>query len=105
MRLSKPLIAAVGGYAVAGGLELALLADLRVVEESSIMGIFSRRFGRYCCLLLLFHIEVLFCLRLRYAVISNGIALFINCIKPQLFYNFRVFLFEHLFIYNNKKAW
>ncbi|XP_067233266.1 enoyl-CoA hydratase EchA19 isoform X2 [Chanodichthys erythropterus] len=45
MRLSKPLIAAVSGYAVAGGLELALLADLRVVEESSIMGIFSRRFG------------------------------------------------------------
>ncbi|ROL51060.1 putative enoyl-CoA hydratase 1, peroxisomal [Anabarilius grahami] len=45
LRLSKPLIAAVSGYAVAGGLELALLADLRVVEESSIMGIFSRRFG------------------------------------------------------------
>ncbi|XP_043082999.1 2,3-dehydroadipyl-CoA hydratase isoform X2 [Puntigrus tetrazona] len=45
MRLSKPLIAAVSGYAVAGGLELALLADLRVVEESSIMGVFCRRFG------------------------------------------------------------
>uniref|UniRef100_A0A8C2FPD0 Bone morphogenetic protein 6 n=1 Tax=Cyprinus carpio TaxID=7962 RepID=A0A8C2FPD0_CYPCA len=43
--LSKPLIAAVSGYAVAGGLELALLADLRVVEESSIMGVFCRRFG------------------------------------------------------------
>jgi len=76
MRLSKPLIAAVSGYAVAGGLELALLADLRVVEESSIMGVFCRRFGRYCCL---FHIEVLFCLRLRYAVKSNGTALFNNC--------------------------
>ncbi|XP_051538441.1 enoyl-CoA hydratase EchA19-like isoform X2 [Myxocyprinus asiaticus] len=45
MRLSKPLIAAVSGYAVAGGLELALLADLRVMEESSIMGVFCRRFG------------------------------------------------------------
>lgn len=45
MRLSKPLIAALSGYAVAGGLELALLADLRVVEESSVMGVFCRRFG------------------------------------------------------------
>ncbi|XP_057178333.1 enoyl-CoA hydratase EchA19 isoform X2 [Triplophysa rosa] len=45
LKLSKPLIAAVSGYAVAGGLELALLADLRVVEESSIMGVFCRRFG------------------------------------------------------------
>lgn len=43
--LSKPLIAAVSGFAVAGGLELALLADLRVVEESAIMGVFCRRFG------------------------------------------------------------
>ncbi|XP_028826362.1 uncharacterized protein LOC114784816 isoform X2 [Denticeps clupeoides] len=45
MMLSKPLIAAVSGYAVAGGLELALLADLRVVEESAVMGVFCRRFG------------------------------------------------------------
>lgn len=45
MQLSKPLIAAVSGYAVAGGLELALLADLRVVEESAVMGVFCRRFG------------------------------------------------------------
>ncbi|XP_056440377.1 enoyl-CoA hydratase EchA19 [Gadus chalcogrammus] len=45
LQLSKPLIAAVSGYAVAGGLELALLADLRVVEESAIMGVFCRRFG------------------------------------------------------------
>lgn len=43
--LSKPLIAAVSGFAVAGGLELALLADLRVVEESAVMGVFCRRFG------------------------------------------------------------
>ncbi|KAJ8010573.1 hypothetical protein DPEC_G00076480 [Dallia pectoralis] len=43
--LSKPLIAVVTGYAVAGGLELALLADLRVVEESAVMGVFCRRFG------------------------------------------------------------
>lgn len=45
LELSKPLIAAVSGFAVAGGLELALLADLRVVEESAIMGVFCRRFG------------------------------------------------------------
>ncbi|XP_024136425.1 probable enoyl-CoA hydratase echA14 isoform X2 [Oryzias melastigma] len=45
LQLSKPLIAAVSGFAVAGGLELALLADLRVVEESAIMGVFCRRFA------------------------------------------------------------
>ncbi|XP_061661915.1 uncharacterized protein zgc:101569 isoform X2 [Syngnathoides biaculeatus] len=44
LQFSKPLIAAVTGYAVAGGLELALLADLRVLEESAIMGVFCRRF-------------------------------------------------------------
>jgi enoyl-CoA hydratase len=45
MMLSKPVIAAVAGYAVAGGLELALWCDLRVVEESAIFGVFCRRFG------------------------------------------------------------
>jgi enoyl-CoA hydratase len=45
LRLSKPVIAAVSGYAVAGGLELALWCDLRVMEESAIFGIFCRRFG------------------------------------------------------------
>ena len=45
LQLSKPLIAAVAGYAVAGGLELALLADLRVVEEDATFGVFCRRFG------------------------------------------------------------
>lgn len=45
LQLSKPLIAAVSGFAVAGGLELAALADLRVVEESAVMGVFCRRFG------------------------------------------------------------
>lgn len=45
MILSKPVIAAVSGYAVAGGLELAIWCDLRVVEESAIFGVFCRRFG------------------------------------------------------------
>jgi enoyl-CoA hydratase len=45
MALQKPVIAAVAGHAVAGGLELALLADLRVVEESAVFGVFCRRFG------------------------------------------------------------
>lgn len=45
MLTKKPLVAAVSGYAVAGGLELALLCDLRVVEETAIFGVFCRRFG------------------------------------------------------------
>ena len=45
MMLSKPVIAAIAGYAVAGGLELALWCDLRIVEQSAIFGVFCRRFG------------------------------------------------------------
>jgi enoyl-CoA hydratase len=45
MRLSKPVIAAVAGHAVAGGLELALWCDLRVAEQNAIFGVFCRRWG------------------------------------------------------------
>jgi enoyl-CoA hydratase len=45
MQLSKPVIAAIEGYAVAGGCELALWADLRIASETAVFGIFCRRFG------------------------------------------------------------
>jgi len=45
MLLRKPVIAAIAGHAVAGGLELALWCDLRVMEEDAILGIFCRRWG------------------------------------------------------------
>lgn len=45
MQIRKPVISAVSGYAVAGGLELSLLGDIRVAEEDAVFGVFCRRFG------------------------------------------------------------
>lgn len=45
LQLSKPVIAAIEGHAVAGGMELALWCDLRVMADNAVMGIFCRRFG------------------------------------------------------------
>lgn len=45
MALTKPLICAISGFAVAGGLELSLLGDIRICETNAIFGVFCRRFG------------------------------------------------------------
>ena len=50
MLLRKPVIAAISGYAVAGGCELACWCDLRVVDQSAILGIYCRMRGRFSLL-------------------------------------------------------
>ena len=45
VRIDKPVIAAIAGPAVAGGLEIALWCDLRVMEESAYFGVYCRRWG------------------------------------------------------------
>ena len=48
LTLTKPVIAAINGFCVGGGMELALMCDLRVMDESAKMGLLNRRFGVPC---------------------------------------------------------
>lgn len=54
--IKKPMVAAINGYAVAEGLELALMCDLRVMEETAVVGLYGRRFGKYILRILMLFI-------------------------------------------------
>lgn len=45
MQIKKPIVASISGYAAGAGFELALMCDLRVLDETAVMGFFNRRFG------------------------------------------------------------
>ena len=59
LQITKPVIAAINGHAVAGGLELSLICDMRVAEESAVFGVFCRRFGKSRCAAVGWHPKVL----------------------------------------------
>ena len=78
LSLSKPVVAAVPGHAVAGGLELALLCGLRVSEEDAIFGVFCTRHGVFVCVLAVFWCSLDSNACLRVLVIGRST----NCAVP-----------------------